>query len=1110
MIREWQQRLQQTHGTRFELLRHFLPRFLDSDLLSAPGAGARVAGGIGAVLISSWMLLAYLLLFKYKTLGDMNLQHRIASEVQLDLAALAGMAVCAAMVLAATLWQALYPSLRDYLSMAGFPVSSADIFLAKFTSVVIAFTAFLAAFLFPSSLVFSLVTGANLFLSFGTLTAASSITFFGAIAIQGLLLNTLPARWFERVMITIQALLATAGLGGFSIAAWKGQELLSVLARVSLWQVALLPPAIAAAVYLISFRRYRRLLLEAPRLTPPHRSDLLSRLLHLWIRDPRELAAFTFLYKTMARSRTHRLAALVYIGLAVAWMAKSAVEAVVQTSGHPEWNRVLLTSGPLALTVFTLIGLRHLFSLPTELRANWLFQITEREGRASWMRAVERFVLACGVAPSVLTGSVFVWRSDGPIVGIAWTAIAFFLAAIGFERLFRDWRKLPFTCSYIPGKRPPLLNLTLFTVTMLTMMPVAWIIYKCSTNPASFLILLTLEIGIWIWARQARLRTWGIAPLRYEDQIEADVDTYGFSGEGTTLAQEQFQREWTDYLRGADTDPILRPLEEGETRSSRLMEWLRAIPQDLRFALRLLLNKPGFAASIIVTLGLGLGLNAAFFTIFNAFLLRPLAVRDPASLISFEFETKYRTDAHLSWQEFQLLASGLRELPDIAACSMEGTGLDGHAAKVALVSKNFFNVLGAGAALGRPIQPEDNEPVVVLSHRAWQTRFASDPQIIGRQVQVNGHPFEVIGVAAPEFIGVNVGTVAIAPKSMARYGIATADFWVPIDVWMRTPGMMQYPVYGVLARLPSGMSESQARQMAGSLAAQLTRTKPDYDRIRWTNVESLDIPVTWTALQFSLPLLFAFVLTMLIPCANAANMMLARAMSRQRELGTRLSIGASRGRIIRQLLAESFVLALLASAVGIAVSRLALQAFSQSLYATAPPTLLFRLRIPDFVVDSTVYLYMLLVAMLTTALFALAPAAHATRVAISFALRGELGILRPSRVRDALVVVQVSACVMLLATAGVLLRGSGRSLQLDRGYESRGLFAIANQSPEDAAELMSLLDRESWVDSRGALAGLPAAMSSELMANAARPGWHNTYYMGGSSEFFRLLKILLL
>src|SRR5262245_26668149 len=145
----------------------------------------------------------------------------------------------------------------------------------------------------------------------------------------------------------------------------------------------------------------------------------------------------------------------------------------------------------------------------------------------------------------VVIGGLFVLRVDGLLIATAWASIAFFLAAIGFERLFREWRKLPFTCSYLPGKRPLLINLTLFLIAMLLLTPVAWIVYRCATNPASFLVLLSLEVGAWLFLRRARLKNWGIAPLRYEDQLEAEVDTFGFASDGTVLAQEEFQREWT-------------------------------------------------------------------------------------------------------------------------------------------------------------------------------------------------------------------------------------------------------------------------------------------------------------------------------------------------------------------------------------------------------------------------------------------------------------------------------------------------------------------------------------------------------------------------------------
>src|SRR5262249_53127814 len=151
------------------------------------------------------------------------------------------------------------------------------------------------------------------------------------------------------------------------------------------------------------------------------------------------------------RNRTHRLAVLVYAGLAIAWVLSAS-----------EFEKAMFTAGPLALTLFALLGLRHLFSLPADLRANWIFQITEREVRLAWLNAGERFVLGCAVAPIIAIGAVFIARTRGPLIAVAWAVLAFLLSAIAFEYLFRNWRKLPFTCSYLPGKRPMVWKAALF------------------------------------------------------------------------------------------------------------------------------------------------------------------------------------------------------------------------------------------------------------------------------------------------------------------------------------------------------------------------------------------------------------------------------------------------------------------------------------------------------------------------------------------------------------------------------------------------------------------------------------------------------------------------
>jgi predicted permease len=534
-----------------------------------------------------------------------------------------------------------------------------------------------------------------------------------------------------------------------------------------------------------------------------------------------------------------------------------------------------------------------------------------------------------------------------------------------------------------------------------------------------------------------------------------------------------------------------------------VLEWLRAMPQDVHYALRVLRKSPGFVVTVVLTLGLGLGLNSAFFTVFNAFLLRPLAVRDPGSLVSVNFVGQGKTGAYLQWTEFETLAGSFPAFTEVAANTLEGSGLEGQSSRVALVSGNLFSMLGVNAAVGRVLRADDDSRILVLSYKTWQSRFGGDPEIVGRKVLLNGAWFEVAGVAAPEFASVAVGTVAMVPPQFARFGLGAPDCWVLARVWERLPGVKPSAVLGIIGRLRPEMTLKRAEAIVGAHARRMTASKPWYDRVVRAELESLDVAVTWTALTYSLPLLVAFGLTMLIPCANAANILLARATLRQREFGTRLSLGASRGRVVRQLLTEGVFLALLGAGVGLVISRFALDGFSRWLFATAPPTMLHRVRIPEFTLDPYVWVYMALLAGTTTVLFALVPAAQTTRLSVASALRGEFGGWRASGLRDGLVVTQVALCTMLLAASGLLLSGTRRVTAMERGYDSTAVFGVGNESAEDAAALETILRNEPWVDTVAVM----GRSVSEAGSIQVGPGGLDTYYLTGSGEYFALLRL---
>ena len=1075
--------LKETHGRRFELVRHFVPRFFDSELVASPDEWSRVWTGVVAAAVSSWILLFMLLRFKY----NMVPEALVGAEQWNDTLSLTAMAICLTGLLLAALWQAIFPSLRDYLALAGLPVSGADIFQAKFVALSIVYLVFVAVLLLPASFVLWATAGTPI-INGAVIVGATSFVFFGLTGMQGLLLNLLPARAFERAMVWLQAVLAAVSLGGFFVAMWKGHLLLRGFVLPA-WAV-FGAPLFAAAIYGVSFHRYKRIVLETVAARGGAKLDWISRL----SRDPREQAVLSFLWQTVQRSRVHRLVVLVYAGLSLAWLMQASV--TVLTGNPREHERLLFSVYPLALLMITIGGMRHLFALPAELRANWMFQITEREGRAAWMRGVEKFVFACGIVPVTLLGAVLVSRMGGWIVACAWAVAAALFGAIVFERLFLNWKKLPFTCSYVPGKQPLLITASLYVSTLPVLLILSFIVYESATNPATFLVFVLIELAVWRSIRARRLAMWGVLPLEYRDAHEREVAPIDLECAGTVAAQEHFRREWSEMMRGGDVAPLVREFEEGERWWSRVREWLAAAPGDLRFALRMLRRSPGFVVTVVLTLGLGIGLNSAFFTVFNAYLLKPLAVRDAASLVSVELANR-KESVYLEWQDFEVFAAGSPAFTEVAASSLVGPGLEGRSARAALVSSNFFSMLGVQAALGRVLLPRDDGNVLVLNHRTWQNRFGSDPAIVGKLVWLNGARFEVIGVAAPEFGGVAVGTVEMIPPRYARYGVGEPDVWLPAVAWAKLPGVVPSPVRGIIGRLKPGFSASRAEVAVGAQARRMTASYPEYRRVQRAEIESMDVAITWTTLTYSFPLLVAFALTMLVPCANAANILLARATSRLREFGTRLALGASRGRVVRQLLAEGLVLALLAAGVGLLVSRVALSAFSEWILRTAPPTMLHRMRIPELSFDLHVAVYAAVLAGVTAVLFALAPAAQATRSA----LRGEFGGMRGSMLRDGLVIGQVALCVMLLSAAGLLLRGTARVTGVERGYSTESILGVGNESAEDARDLRERLRRENWVEEVAAMGPMPTEAGRMTVNDAP------SYFLFGDGKLFEVLRL---
>jgi predicted permease len=481
------------------------------------------------------------------------------------------------------------------------------------------------------------------------------------------------------------------------------------------------------------------------------------------------------------------------------------------------------------------------------------------------------------------------------------------------------------------------------------------------------------------------------------------------------------------------------------------LDWLG---QDIRFALRGFRRSPTFALTVVLTIALGLGVNASVFTIFNAYVLRPLALRDPRSLYEVSFQDRTGRGQSLSWRQYQELRALSISSESFAYTNVSARS-DQRLLFGGLVTGDAFRVLGAAPALGRTLLPEDAAPpggeaVLVLSHAAWQGKFAGDSGIVGKRVLVHGIPVTVVGVAAKGFTG--IGTVP-------------PDFWAPITLLNRLEGgddlfgAKQPQVLRPVLRLQTRLDEQQARAALALWAATATASLPD--SLRWTHVQLTSVasalPLTAETVAMFSPAAVALALVLLIACANVANVMLARGVARQREIGVRLALGAARPRLVRQLLTESVLLALAAAVLGFFISQWTIDVGVRLMFASVPAEFAPYLRVMPLAPDLRVFGFVLVAGLAAAVIFGLAPALQTTGASIVQATRGELGTgFRPGRLRGALVVGQIAMCSLLLIVTGVLLRGAATADRLPTGVRTRDVVLVNLDEHARSAALQRL------------------------------------------------------
>ena len=480
--------------------------------------------------------------------------------------------------------------------------------------------------------------------------------------------------------------------------------------------------------------------------------------------------------------------------------------------------------------------------------------------------------------------------------------------------------------------------------------------------------------------------------------------------------------------------------------------------KDIRYSLRSLAKHPGFTVVAVLTLGLGIGVNTAILSTINGFILRPINVPRASEVVMPFWGSKQKAEVwgDFSYANYVDLRDQNKSFSGLLAWNMAQAGISESASRDAIggrqaelawgevVSSNYFSVLELNPSLGRGFLPEDDRsqgsaPVVVLGYKFWQRRFNSDPSIIGRNLYLNGTPFTVIGVGPKNYEGV-------------KFAIRQ-DFWVPL--------MQQAKFFGgdpawekerswndlkLLGRLKPGVTMKQAEADLNIVAENLASLYPDKAKDTKIQVVSeqdgrFDEISKWFRYAALISLCISG-LVLLVACANVANLMLARATSRTKEIGIRLAIGAGRTHIIRQLLTESMILALFGGIVGWGLAY-----WGTNLVHSSIPPLPYPINL-DVNPDLAVLKWMFGVSVVTGFIFGLAPAVIASRQDLVSVLKSEVkvnlgrGLTRRLNLRAALVVAQLAISIVVLVCAGLFLRSLSKAVKTDPGFSVENLVTM--------------------------------------------------------------------
>ena len=537
--------------------------------------------------------------------------------------------------------------------------------------------------------------------------------------------------------------------------------------------------------------------------------------------------------------------------------------------------------------------------------------------------------------------------------------------------------------------------------------------------------------------------------------------------------------------------------------------------RDLKYGARLLRLNPGFAIVAILSLALGIGANTAIFQLLDAVRIRTLPVANPAELVEIRIVTPAggRTgqfsgrSPSLTNPQWEQIRSRQQVFSELFAWSGVGFDLttsgEARTAQGLWVTGDFFRGLGVPALIGRTITAADDRrgcqaPPAVLGFGFWQREYGGDPSVVGRSIALDGHGFDVVGVAPASFFGVEVGrafdvAVPLCAEPFSRGALTALD---KRDVWF----------LGAMGRLKPGVSIEQARAQLASISAPLFReTLPAYrpqDARRYLEFKLVAQPagtgVSQLRRQYESPLWLLLATTglvLLIACANLANLMLARATAREREIAVRLAIGASRGRIVRQLLAESLLIAAIGAAAGAALAQ-SLSRFLVDFLTTSNNQIFVALAL-----DWRIFAFTAALAVLTCLIFGLVPAIRATGAAPGAAMkagsRGATDTKERFGMRRALVVAQVALSLVLVVGAVLFVRSLRNLMTLDAGFRQNGILVV-NMDLRRAG-IAEARRTAAYADITSRFAAIPgvASAAQAFIVPVSGSGWNNNIVIDG-------------